>query len=86
MERADEKILKALCNLESNPDFKVIQQWFLDSAATQDSVLRSAENAVLLYRAQGASRELLEFCELAATPRDKAGKRAQEKAGIYNIP
>lgn len=85
MRRLDEKVLRALCNLENNPDFKVLQQWFLDSAQDQDNVLRSAESAPILYRAQGAVKELLEFCEIASTPRDIAGKLAQEKAGIHAI-
>jgi len=86
MRKLDDKILKALCNLEGNPDFRVIQEWFLLSAQDQDKTLRSAESAPILYRAQGAVKELLEFCENAATPRDIAGKLAQEKAGVRSIP
>jgi len=86
MRRVDEKVLKALCNLEGNPDFRVIQEWFLDSAADQDKIMRQAEGPTMIYRAQGASKVLLEFCELAATPRDKAGKLAMEKAGIRINP
>ena len=86
MRKVDKKVLTALCNLEGNPDFRVIQEWFLESAADQDRVLRSAESAPILYRAQGAVKELLEFCDNASTPREKAGKLAMEKAGIHAIP
>lgn len=86
MRKVDETVLKALCNLEGNPDFRVIQQWFLESAADQDDILRNAESMPMLHRAQGASRELLEFCDLAATPREKAGKLAMQKAGVHTLP
>jgi len=86
MRKVDEKVLKALCNLEGNPDFRVIQEWFLESAADQDERLRSSESAPIIYRAQGAVKELLEFCDHAATPREKAGKLAMSKAGIRSIP
>ena len=86
MKKANEQILKALCNLEGNPDFRIIQEWFLESAAEQDTVLRSAESATIVYRAQGASKTLLEFCDLAASPREYAGKMAMKDAGIYGIP
>lgn len=86
MHQVDEKVLKALCNLEGNPDFRIIQEWFLESAADQDKILRSSESAVIVARAQGASKELLEFCDHAATPREKAGKLAMKNAGIHTIP
>lgn len=82
MKRLDERTLRALCALEDNPDFRVIQEWFLESASEQDKILRKAESSVLVYRAQGAINEHLSFCESAATPRDLAGKLAREKAGI----
>lgn len=86
MRKVDKKVLIALCNLEGNPDFRIIQEWFLESASDQDTVLRSAESSVIVYRAQGAVKELLEFCDSASTPREKAGKLAMEKAGIRAIP
>ena len=86
MKKLDERTLKALCALEGNENFRVIQEWFLESAAIQDDTLRSAESAPILYRAQGAVKELLAFCEAAATPRDLAGKLAMEKAGVRSIP
>ena len=86
MRKLNDKVLKALCNLEGNADFRVIQEWFLESASDQDKTLRSAESAPILYRAQGAVTELLEFCEIASTPRDLAGKLAQQKAGVRSIP
>lgn len=86
MRRLDTKEVKALCALEQNPDFRVIMDWFLDSAHMQDEVLRKAESATQLYRAQGAVKELLEICQHAASPRDLAGKMAMEKAGIHAVP
>ena len=86
MRKVDEKVLKALCNLEGNPDFRIIQEWFLESASDQDTILRSSESAPVIYRAQGAVKEMLEFCDLAATPREKAGKLAMSKAGIHSFP
>jgi hypothetical protein len=86
VKKVDQKILQALCNLEGNADFRVIQEWFLESSADQDRILRSSESATIVYRAQGASKELLEFCDLAATPREKAGKLAMQKAGVRSIP
>jgi hypothetical protein len=85
MRKLDDRTLKALCNLEQNEDFRVLQEWFLDSLAEQDAILRKAESSVLVYRAQGAANQFLEFCEIAATPRDLAGKLRMEKAGIRNI-
>lgn len=66
----DIAVLRALCNLEHDDDFKVIQQWFLDSAGDKDRTLREAESGILLHRAQGASKELREFCSIAANPRE----------------
>ncbi|HFD86869.1 MAG TPA: hypothetical protein ENJ35_04240 [Gammaproteobacteria bacterium] len=86
MRKLDERVLKALCNLEGNPDFRVIQEWFLESAADQDQTLRSAESAPLIYRAQGAVKELLQFCEIASTPKELAGKMAMKRAGVHSIP
>lgn len=86
MQTLDEKVLKAFCNLEHNPDFKVLQGWFLESASEQDRILRSAESAPILYRAQGAIKEILEFCEIASTPKELAGKLAMQKAGVRSIP
>lgn len=86
MRRPDERVIRALCALEDNPNFKVIREWFLASAGDLDNVLRKAEPTVAIYRAQGASRELLEFCELAAEPREKATRMAMERAGIHSIP
>jgi hypothetical protein len=86
MRKLDEKTLTALCNLESNPDFRVVQTWFLNSVSDKEKTLRTAESAPIMYRAQGAVVELLEFCEYASTPRDLAGKMAREKAGVYVAP
>ena len=86
MRKLDEKVLSALCNLEDNPNFRILQEWFLESAADQDKILRSSESAPILYRAQGAVKELLEFCDIAATAKEKAGKLAMEKAGVHVIP
>lgn len=85
MRQPDEKVLKALCNLEGNPNFRVIQEWFLESAADQDRLLRSSESATLVYRAQGASKELLEFCKTAGSAKELAGKAAMSRAGVHNI-
>ena len=85
LNKPDEKVLKALCNLENNPDFKVVQNWFLESSHKADVSCRTAEN-VRLFRAQGASSVLLDFCDHAANSRSKAGKLAMEKAGIRAIP
>jgi len=85
MRRVDEKILTALCNLENNPNFRVIQEWFLESASDQDQLLRSSESAIIVSRAQGAVKELLEFCDIACTAKEKAGKLAMEKAGVHAV-
>ena len=86
MIRPDSKLLKALCSLEGNEDFRVVQAWMLESAQEQELKLRSAESAPIIYRAQGAVKQMLEFCEITATPRDLAGKLAMEKAGVRSIP
>ena len=86
MRKLEDKVLQALCNLEGNPDFRTVQEWFLQSAADQDKLLRSSESATIVYRAQGAVKELLEFCELTAEPRKLAGKLKMEQAGIHVIP
>lgn len=86
MIRPDQNVLRALCNLESNADFRVIQEWFLASAGAQDTVLRSASEPSVLFQAQGAIREHLQFCEYAADPREMAGRMAQEKAGVRSLP
>ena len=86
MRKLEKEVLIALCNLEDNPDFRKVREWFLESAADQDTVLRSAESAPILYRAQGAVKELLEFCEVTTNPREKAGRLAMEQAGIHAIP
>ena len=86
MRKVDAKILQALCSLDGNADFRVIREWFLESASDQDTVLRSAESSVLVYRAQGAVKELLDFCEMTTNPKEKAGKLRMEKAGIVSIP
>lgn len=86
MRKVDEKVLQALCNLDGNTDFRVIREWFLESASDQDTVLRSAESSVLVYRAQGAVKELLDFCEMTTNPKEKAGKLRMEKAGVFVIP
>jgi hypothetical protein len=52
----------------------------LDSASEKDKVLRNTEDHVLVFRAQGASKELLEFCEISADPKVLAGKLAKERA------
>jgi len=82
----DERILTALCNLQNNPNFRVIQEWFLESASDQDTLLRSSESAIIVSRAQGAVKELLEFCDISATAKEKAGKLAMKKAGVHSIP
>ena len=84
MKRLNERTIKALCALEGDPNFRIIQEWFLESAAEQDQILRNAESNILFHRAQGASKELLEFCEKSATPRELAKKLAGEKVGIFN--
>jgi len=86
LKKLDERTLKALCNLDGNADFRIIKEWFLESASDQDKVLRSAESAPILYRAQGAVKELLEFCEYSSTPKELAGKMAMQKAGVHSIP
>lgn len=86
MRKPSKQVLVALCNLDSNADFRVIKEWFLESAADQDTVLRSAESAPILYRAQGAIKELLEFCDISTDTKEKAGKLAQKQAGIRSIP
>lgn len=86
MRQVDEKVLAALCNLQGDVNFRVIQEWFLESASDQDKLLRSSESAPLIYRAQGAVKELLEFCDIASTSKEKAGKLAMKKAGINSIP
>jgi hypothetical protein len=86
MKRPDKRVLQALCNLEDNPDFTVIREWFLESAADQDELLRSAESATVVYRAQGASKELLEFVDVTANARDIATKSAMQEAGIHPFP
>ena len=85
MKQVDEKILEALGRLQDDPDFMVIRTWFLESAGEQDRLLRNGEGNAL-YRAQGASRELLEFCNLAASPHEQLGKLAQAKAGVHPFP
>ena len=82
LKQPDETVLKALVNLELNDDFRVIQQWFLDSSAHVDIILRSAESESLLHRAQGASSVLLAFCDFAATAREKAGAMKAAKSGV----
>jgi hypothetical protein len=86
MKKLDARTLKSLCNLEQNEDFRVIQEWFLDSLADDNKVLCEAESSVQVYRAQGSIRNLKAFCEAAAAPRDMAGKLRMQKAGIRNIP
>jgi hypothetical protein len=86
MRKPEIHVLTALCNLENNPDFRIVREWFLESAGDQDDVLRSAESAHVMYRAQGAVKELLEFGYYAASPRELAGKLAAKKAGIHSIP
>ncbi len=86
MRKADKKVLTALCNLDGNTDFRVIREWFLESASDQDGVLRSAESAPILYRAQGAVKELLDFCEITSKPKELAGKMAMKDAGVQSIP
>ena len=85
MIKPDQKILKALCTFQSQfpEDYRVLQQWFLDSSAVQDERMRNAEPPHLLYRAQGGSKELLELCKICATPQELAGKLAATKAGIH---
>ena len=85
MIKPDERTLQALCNLEENADFRVIQEWFLASAAAQDNTLRSSGEPSVLFQAQGAVRELLQFNQYAAEPRELAGKLAREKAGIRRV-
>ena len=82
LKQPDEAILKALIALEDDENFRVIQQWFLDSSAHVDIILRTAESESLLHRAQGASSILLPFCEYAATPREKAGALKAAKSGV----
>lgn len=86
MKRADKRVLQALCNLEDNPDFRIIREWFLESAAEQDQILRSSESSLLVSRAQGASKELLEFVEITANARDIAASTAMKEAGIHPFP
>lgn len=81
MKRPDEKVLKALCNLENDADFAIVRRWVLESSQSQEQVLRQAESTPVLYRAQGAVKELLEFCEITATPRDLAKKLASNAGG-----
>jgi len=84
VKKPDESVIKALCALKSqSPDaYLVIQQWFMDSSGDQDRALRNAEAPHILYRAQGASKELLECCEIFADPYELAGKLAMKKDGI----
>ena len=86
MKRPDKRVLQALCNLEDSADFRIIREWFLESAADQDQVLRSSESEILIYRAQGASKELLDFVEVTANARDIAAKSAMQEAGIHPFP
>jgi len=88
MRRITERVAVALNAMKVRcPDeYKIIQQWFLESLQDMDHALRKRESAVEIYRAQGASRELLDFCEIAADPADVAGKLRMEKAGVHAIP
>jgi hypothetical protein len=86
MRKPSKAVLMALCNLDNNADFRVIKEWFLESASDQDTVLRSSESAPILYRAQGAVKELLDFCDISTDTKEKAGKMAMKQAGIRTIP
>ena len=81
----DERVLKALCNLEDNRDFLIIREWVLASEQEQLEILRVAEGPNYL-RAQGADKELLQFVDYAANARDTAAKVAMQKAGIHAFP
>lgn len=81
----DERVLKALCNLQDNPDFKVVREWVLQTEQEQLRILRAAEGPEYL-RAQGADKVLLGFVEMTANPRDVAAKQAMQKAGIHPFP
>lgn len=85
MRKINKKTIDALCNLQDNNDFRVIREWFLESASDQDKVLRSSESAPIIYRSQGAVKELLEFCEVSGNAKTLAGKLAMEKAGVHSI-
>lgn len=80
-----EKQLEALVRLEGNEDFRRIQAWFLEAATSVDRVLRNAEPAVTIYRAQGAQGVLLTFCDYAAAPTEYATRIRMQKAG-YRPP
>lgn len=60
----------------------LLQQWILDSEADQQRILNSAEAPHLLFRGQGASKELADLREYLADPQELAGKLARERAGI----
>lgn len=84
MKRPDMEIARALVNLENNPDFRKVRQWILDSAAEQDMMLRTSDSTHAMYRAQGASKELLGLLEATANPKELATDLAKERAG-FNI-
>lgn len=86
MKRLDERTVKAFCALENNPDFRVIQEWLIESVTEQDKVVRSAESSILIYRAQGAIKILLEICEIANSPREVVKKMTMKTNGMNHFP
>lgn len=88
MKKPDAKVLQALCLFKTqHPDeYRVLQQWFIDSSSEQDQTMRSAEPPHMLYRAQGGSKEILAICDIFASPQELLAKVSMKQAGIHSIP
>lgn len=74
MKPATRQIIQALANLENDTDFKIIVQWFQDSADNEDIILRSAESPCIMHRAQGACKTLLKIIEMVDDSRQNVAK------------
>ena len=82
MRKPDKRILTALCNLEANPDYRIVLEWIVESSNDLDTTLRQSDNQVALFRAQGALKELHGLSSYSSNPRELAGKLAMQQAGV----
>jgi len=80
--KPDEKILKALSNLEDNADFNIVLGWILASSGDIDNILRNAESEKMLYRAQGASRVVMAIAGYADDPRGVLATMLRHRKGL----
>ena len=71
---------------EHPEEYRRLQEWLLRSEDEQSRVLRHAEQAFLLHRAQGASKELLSLSNVFANAQEMATEVAKQKAGIFSPP